>query len=203
VLAIGHKRSTAEAVASTKSYLRSDFVSDEPDHASQGKKPEMRQRTWVEQPLNRLTKRDKGADEDREHHSQTSPTFPSRTSQIEGDSKRHRGKGISKVVDEIRKQRNAQRAVVDECLRERGDAEDRETDGHGPNPGSGSQDRAIYESVRVAVAIVRRAIRVPVLPVSMVMDLVRPKVIVGMAMVDGVRLSLVQHEQQVSQTARR
>ena len=50
------------------------------------------------------------------------------------------------------------------------------------------------------LTVVGRTPRVPVLPVSMVMDLIATKVIVCVAMVDCRCLALMQHERQARQT---
>jgi hypothetical protein len=127
MLAIGDKSRTAEAIPSAKAYLRSDLVSYESDDPSEGEKPEVGQGPWVDQPLDGLTKSDKGADEDREDHSEPSPSFAPRTAQVEGDPQWNCSKRIAEVVDEIGEQRNTQRSVVDKCLSERRNCQDRKT----------------------------------------------------------------------------
>jgi hypothetical protein len=69
MLAVGDKSRTTEATPRTEAYLRSDLVSYESDDPSEGEQPEVGQRPWVDQPLDGLTKSDKGADEDCENHS--------------------------------------------------------------------------------------------------------------------------------------
>src|SRR5438876_2349173 len=69
MLAVSDKSSTAQPISGAKTYLCSDLVSDEPDDTSERKEPEVRQRPRVDEPLDGLSKRDEGADEDREHDS--------------------------------------------------------------------------------------------------------------------------------------
>src|SRR6266511_881548 len=68
MLAVGDERGTSEPISGTKANLCCDLISDEPDHTSKGKKPQVRQRAWVDKSLDRLAEGDKRADEDREHH---------------------------------------------------------------------------------------------------------------------------------------
>ena len=134
--AVGDKSGAPQPSPGTKAYLCSDLVSDEPDDAGKCEKPEMRQRPRVDEPLDGLTERDKGADEDCEDDSQPTQAFAARAAQVKGDSKRNRGQSIAEVVDEICKQGNTQRAVVDEGLSERSDRENGEAERDGLDAGS-------------------------------------------------------------------
>ena len=96
----------------------------------------MRQRPRVDEPLDGLTERDKGADEDCEHDSQPTHAFPACTPQVKGDSQGNRCQSITEVVDEICEQGNTQRAGVDESLSERRDGENGEAERDSLDAGS-------------------------------------------------------------------
>src|SRR5438034_126832 len=69
MLAVGYERRAPESLARPKTHLRGEFIAHEADDTGQGQKPEMRQRTRVDEPLDRLAERDERTDEDREDHS--------------------------------------------------------------------------------------------------------------------------------------
>ena len=56
-------------------------------------------------------------------------------------------------MNQIRQQRDTQRARVNERLRERRDREDRQTPRHGTDTSTGAKNRTIDQPVRVAVPI--------------------------------------------------
>jgi hypothetical protein len=99
MLAVSDKSGAAQPSSGTKAYLCSDLVSDEPDNAGKCEKPEMRQRPWVDEPLDGLAERDKSADEDCEYDAQPTQAFAACAAQVKGDSKRNRGQSIAEVVD--------------------------------------------------------------------------------------------------------
>ena len=63
----------------------------------------------MDEPLDRLTKSDERADEDREHDREPGPPLTARAPEVEGDPERHRGERVSEVVDQVGEQRDAQR----------------------------------------------------------------------------------------------
>jgi hypothetical protein len=134
--AVGDKSGAAQPSPGTKAYLCSDLVSAEPDDAGKCEQPELRQRPWVDEPLDGLTERDKSADEDCEHDSQPTQTFAACAPQVKGDSKRNRRQSVAEVVDQICQQGNTQCAVVDESLSERSDRENGEAERDGFDAGS-------------------------------------------------------------------
>jgi hypothetical protein len=136
MLAVSDKSGAAQPSPGTKAYLCSDLVSDKPDDTGKCEKPEMRQRPRVDEPLDGLTERDKGADEDGEHDSQPTQAFAACAPQVKGYSKGNRRQSIAEVVDQVCEQGNTQRAVVDEDLSERGDREDGEAERDGLDAGS-------------------------------------------------------------------
>ena len=79
----------------------------------------MRERARVNEALNRLTKRNEGADEDRDHDGEPSPPLTTSASEVERDPKRDGGQCVAEVVDQVCEQRDAQRSGVNERLRER------------------------------------------------------------------------------------
>ena len=89
----------------------------------------------MDEPLDGLTERDKGADEDCEHDSQPTQAFASRAPQVKGDAERNRRQSIAEVVDQICEQGNTQRAGVDETLSERSDRENGEAERDGLDAG--------------------------------------------------------------------
>src|SRR4029077_2616779 len=63
---------------------------------------------------------------------------------------RYGGRGISEVVDQIGKQRDAAGGDEDDGLGERGQTEDRKRDSDGLQPLAGAHDAPVDETVRVA-----------------------------------------------------
>jgi type IV secretory pathway VirB10-like protein len=93
------------------------------------------------------------ADEDCQHDAKTGQPLPAHTAEEEGKPKRNRGQRVTEVVDQIREQRNAERARVDERLRDSGDGKDRQAPRHRADPGTGAENRAIDEAMRMVVRV--------------------------------------------------
>jgi hypothetical protein len=74
----------------------------------------MDQRMWVDETLDRLHECDDRADEDGEHDDEAGPALATHGAEEEGEPQRDRGRGIAEVVDQIGKQRDTQRARVDQ-----------------------------------------------------------------------------------------
>ena len=110
----------------------------------------------MDEALDGLAERDQGADEDREHDGETGESLPTQAAEEEGKPERDRGERVAEVVDQVGQQRDAERARVDERLRESGDGEDRQTPGDRADPGTGTENRPVDEAVRVVVIVVSR-----------------------------------------------
>jgi hypothetical protein len=108
----------------------------------------MREAARVDEALDRLPQGDEGADEDGENNRQAGEPLSRRAAKEEREPERDRGERVSEVVDQVGKQRDAQRPCVDERLRERRDRQDREAPGDGADAGVRSEDRTIDESER-------------------------------------------------------
>jgi hypothetical protein len=128
---------TTVALASTpQPYLGGEFVASEADHAGEGEQPKMCERARVDEALDGLAERDEGADEDREHHRETGQPLAAQAAEEEGETEWDRGERVAEVVEQVGQQRDAERARVDERLRERGDGEDAEAQGDGADAGA-------------------------------------------------------------------
>jgi hypothetical protein len=107
----------------------------------------------VDEAHDRRVQRDARGDEDREHDEESGELLPSRAAQVEGDPERNRGECVTRVVNQVRKQRDAVGREEDERLGERGDAEDAEADRNRADAVPRPDDRAVYEAVRMSVPV--------------------------------------------------
>jgi hypothetical protein len=107
----------------------------------------------VDEALDRLTERDQGADEDREHDRNAGPALAAGAPQVEGDPERDCRQCVAEVVDEVGQKRDAQRPAVNERLRQRGHGQDCEAPRHRPNPCARPQDGTVDQPVRVVVLV--------------------------------------------------
>ena len=103
----------------------------------------MRQGAGMDDALDRLAQRDQGADEDCGDDREPGYPFAAQASQKESQPERDRGQCVAEIVNEVREQRHAERARVDERQRERGEREDSETPKTAPIP---ARERRIERS---------------------------------------------------------
>ena len=122
----------------------------------------MRQRAWVDEPVDRLRERDQGADEDRQHHGEPRKTLASSAVEEERESEWDSRQRITEVVDQIREKRDAECARVNERLHEGGQRKNREAPGDRADAGARTQDRSIDQPVRMPV-MMSMGVRVPML----------------------------------------
>ena len=83
-----------------------------------GEYPQVGEVLRVDQPVDRLVERDERADEDRRHDREAGQLLTAVRAQEECDPERHRGQGISDVVDQVGEKRDAPRGDEDRRLHE-------------------------------------------------------------------------------------
>ena len=105
----------------------------------------------VDEPENRLVQRDARRDEDRKHNEETGDPLGAKRAHQEGHADGDRRRGVTKVVDEIREERDGACDDEDRHLRERREPEDAEADGNHPKPCPRANDRAVDETVRMSM----------------------------------------------------
>ena len=113
----------------------------------------MEQGARVDEALDRLAERDECADEDREHDCEPGEPLAAQAAQEEREPERNRGERVAEVVDQVGEQRHAERARVDERLRERGHCENDEAQRDRADAGAGTQDRPVDEAVGMLVLV--------------------------------------------------
>ncbi len=111
----------------------------------------MRKRARVDETFDRLHERDQGADEDRQHDAETGKSLAAHAAEEESEAKRDRRQRVTEVVDQVGEQRDAERARVDERLRDSGDRKDRQAPRDSADAGARAKDRPIDEPVRMIV----------------------------------------------------
>jgi hypothetical protein len=113
----------------------------------------------VDEPQDGLVQRDARGDEDREHDCESREPLPAGASQKEGDAERDGGQCVSVVVDQVSKEGDRPGEHEDERLSSRSDREHGKANRDGFDAFTGPDDRAVYESVRVAVITVLVVVR--------------------------------------------
>jgi hypothetical protein len=113
----------------------------------------------VDEPQDGLVQRDARGDEDREHDCESREPLPAGASQKEGDAERDGGQCVSVVMDQVSKEGDRPGEHEDERLSSRSDREHGKANRDGFDAFTRPDDRAVYESVRVAVITVLVVVR--------------------------------------------
>ena len=151
VVAVGDQGGAGESAAAAESDLGGELVAEEADQAGGGEHPEVRQVLRVDEAEDRFVERDAGGDEDGEHDGEAGELLGAEGAQVEGDPERDGGERVAEVVDQVGEQRDRAGEGKDRDLRACGESEDGEADRDGLDAGAGADDRAVDETVRVAV----------------------------------------------------
>jgi hypothetical protein len=117
----------------------------------------MRKLLGMDQALDRLVERNAGRDEDRQHNGVPGPSLSALASQEEGNADRYRGEGVTGVVDQVGEERHRAGKDEDDGLHGRCYAEHAETDENGLDSGSGADDRAVDQTMRVTLFVLARS----------------------------------------------
>ena len=106
----------------------------------------------------RHVERNAGRDEDREDDGETGEPFAADAPEVEGDAERDRGQRVAEVVDQVGEESDGAGEREDRELRSGRDPEDDEADRNGLDAFVRADDRAIDESVRVTMLVVRMVV---------------------------------------------
>src|SRR5262245_28061672 len=117
----------------------------------------------VDQPLDCLVERDTGRDEDGDDDRETGELLAAYRAEKERDCERDRRQRIAEVVDQIGEQRDRPRNDEDRDLRPGGEREHGEAERNSLDAPARTDDRAVYQPMRVTAA---RGVRVLMLDLN-------------------------------------
>jgi hypothetical protein len=153
VVAVCDQRGARESATGAESHLGRKFVSGEPDDAGRGKHPQVGQVLRVEEALDGLVQRHARRDENREYDRKTGELLAPEAAKEERYAERDGGQRIAEVVDQVGEQRDRVGEEEDYELRDCGETEDREAEGDRFDTLARANDRAVDETVRVAMRV--------------------------------------------------
>jgi hypothetical protein len=158
VVSVREKSGATQATTGPQPHSSCDLVADESDQPRRGKEPEVGEGARVDETVDRLSKRDKGADEYRQDDRKPGETLATCAAEEEGEPERDRGQRVPEVVDQIREQRNAERPRVNHGLGKRRQRQDREAPSDGTDTGPRAKNRPIDRAVRVLMVMRMRPV---------------------------------------------
>ena len=128
-----------------------NLVPEESDCARRRKHPKVSEVLRVEEALDGFVQGNAGGDEDREDDREARELLAPEAAEEERDSERHGRERVAEVVDQVSEKRDRVRSEEDRELSDRGEAENRKAQRNCLDAFARANDRAVDESVRMAV----------------------------------------------------